>query len=126
MANTKAVSNEQIIAALLQHGTVKEAAAAAGTAPRTIYDRMTDKDFKAAYSEAKTDVLRAAVFSINSRLSAAVDVIAGIMTDEEATPATRLQAAQIILNHGLKFSDRLTKDERANQLERDPAFDIFG
>jgi hypothetical protein len=28
MANTKATSNEQIIAALLQHGTVKEAAAA--------------------------------------------------------------------------------------------------
>lgn len=32
MANKKAVSDEQIIAALLQHGTIKDAAAAAGTA----------------------------------------------------------------------------------------------
>ena len=45
--NTKAVSNEEIIAALLQHGTVKDAAAAAGTTPRTIYDRMNDREFRA-------------------------------------------------------------------------------
>ena len=34
--NTKTVSNEEIIAALLQHGTMKDAAAAAGTTPRTL------------------------------------------------------------------------------------------
>ena len=45
-SNTKAVSNEEIIAALLQHGTVREAAEAAGTTPRTIYDRMSnDKEY---------------------------------------------------------------------------------
>ena len=45
MANNKAISNEEIIAALLQHGTIKEAATAIGTTPRTIYDRMKQRDF---------------------------------------------------------------------------------
>lgn len=69
MANLKAVSNEEIIAALIQHGTVKEAAAAAGTTPRTIYDRMRDKDFEADYMRAKSDLIRGAVFNINNKLS---------------------------------------------------------
>ncbi|MBQ1388628.1 MAG: helix-turn-helix domain-containing protein [Clostridia bacterium] len=90
MANTKAVSNEEIIAALLQHGTIKDAAAAAGTTPRTIYDRMNDREFRAEYMEAKNDIIRKAVFTINEKLSAAIDTIADIMTDADNNPAIRL------------------------------------
>ena len=35
--NIKEVSDEEIIAALVQNGTVKDAAAVAGISPRTIY-----------------------------------------------------------------------------------------
>ena len=53
---SKTASNdEQIIAALLQHGTIKEAAAAAGVTPRTIYNRMNDRAFRAQYEAAKND-----------------------------------------------------------------------
>lgn len=115
--NTKAVSNEEIIAALLQHGTVKEAAAAAGVAPRTIYDRMNDREFRAEYMEAKNDIIRKAVFSINEKLSAAIDAIVDIMNDKEVNPAVRLQAAQTIINNAGKFADRLTKDEYQSRSE---------
>ena len=77
----KAISNEEIIAALLQSGTIKEAARAAGTTPRTIYDRMKDREFRAEYMEAKNDIIRKAVFSINEKLGAAVDTVAEIMAD---------------------------------------------
>lgn len=120
--NTKAISNEEIIAALLQHGTVREAAEAAGTTPRTIYDRMKDREFRADYMEAKNDIIRKAVYSINAKLSEAIDAVADIMNDADTNPAVRLQAAQTIINNAAKFADRLTKDERQSRLEAEPPF----
>lgn len=117
----KAVSNEEIIAALLQHGTMKEAAAAAGTTPRTIYDRMNDREFRAAYMEAKTDIIRKAVFSINEKLSGAIDIVSEIMNNPDNNPAIRLQAAQTILNNAGKFAERLANDETQSRNEaKDP------
>lgn len=120
MGNTKTVSNEQIIAALLQHGTIKAAAEAAGTAPRTIYDRMRDKDFRAEYEDAKTDIIRKAVISMNEKLSAAIDTVCDIMTDESANVAVRLQAAQTVINNAGKFADRLSRQEERSRDIRDP------
>ena len=122
--NTKAISNEEIIAALLQHGTIKDAAAAAGTTPRTIYDRMNDREFRAEYMEAKNDIIRKAVFTINEKLSAAIDAGAEIMTDKDNNPAVRLQAAQTILNNAGKFAERLTHDEYQSRNEGKSPFDF--
>lgn len=122
--NTKTVSNEEIIAALLQHGTMKDAAAAAGTTPRTIYDRMNDREFRAEYMEAKNDIIRKAVFSINEKLSAAIDAVADIMNDKDNNPAVRLQAAQTILNNAGKFAQRLTHDEYQSRNETKSPFDF--
>ena len=113
--NTKAISNEEIIAALLQHGTVKDAAQAAGTSPRTIYDRMQEREFRAAYMEAKNDIIRKAVFSINGKLAAAIDEIADIMSDKDTNPAIRLQAAQTIISNAAKFAERLEQSEYASR-----------
>lgn len=115
----KTISNEQIIAALMQHGTMKEAAAAAGTTPRTIYDRMKNADFRSEYMAAKTDIIRKAVLNINEKISAAVDTIADIMRDEGVNPGTRLQAAQMILNHAEKLSSRLASDEYQSRTENE-------
>jgi len=115
--NNGAISNEEIIAALLQHGTIKAAADAAGIGTRTIYDRMNDKEFRAEYAQAKADIVRQAVFSINGKLAAAIEAVADIMTDKEVNPATRLQAAQTIINNAGKFAERLTKDETEARAE---------
>lgn len=126
-AKTKAISDEEIIAALLQHGTVKEAAAAAGTTPRTVYDRMKEREFRALYAEARNDIIRKAVYSINGKLSAAIDAVSDIMTDPDTNPAVRLQAAQTIINNAAKFAERLTKDEQTSREIADPttAIDFF-
>lgn len=126
MANTKATSNEEIIAALLQCGTVKEAAAAAGTTPRTVYDRMNDREFRGLYMAAKTDVIRKALNNINGKLSEAVDTVAAIMTDTSANPATRLQAAQVLLSNAAKLSEKLYEGERiSRELMKPPLFPDF-
>lgn len=124
MAKKKAVSNEEIIAALLQSGTIREAAAAAGISPRTIYDRMESGDFRAEYMAARTDIIRAAVFSINRKLAAAVDTVSEVMTDKENNAAVRLQAANIIINNAAKFSLRLSNEEKESREENKSIFDF--
>ena len=120
----KTICNEKIISSLLQHGTIKEAAAAAGTTPRTIYDRMNDREFRSQYMEAKNDIILKAVFTINTQLAAAVDVVADIMNDREANPAIRLQAAQVLINNAGKFADRLAREEYQSRNEAKGPFDI--
>lgn len=110
-ARDPAVSDEQIIAAILNNRTLKAAAAAAGISERALYDRMNDGEFQALYKAAKADLIRAAVFNLNSKLQEAIDTVAEIMTDQENNAAIRLQAAQTILNNAGKFAQRLAADE---------------
>lgn len=107
----KKATDEQIIAALLSKGTMKEAAAAVGISERTLYDRMNEGSFQALYKAAKADLIRAAVFDLNKQLQAAIDTVAGIMRDEKNNAAVRLQAAQTIINNAGKFAQRLQADE---------------
>lgn len=107
----QAVSDEQLIAALLNSRTLKTAAAAAGISERALYDRMNKGEFQALYKAAKADLIRAAVFDMNNKLQEAIDTVAEIMTDQDNNPAIRLQAAQTILNNAAKFSQRLQAEE---------------
>ena len=106
-----AVSDEEIIAALMSSGSIQAAAAAAGIAPRTLYDRMATRDFKVLYTAAKSEIVRQAVFTLNRKLSAAIDTVAEIMEDNDAAPGTRLQAAKLIMENASRFAERLTDEE---------------
>ena len=105
------VSNEEIIAALLQHGTAIEAAAALSVSPSTIYRRSKDPDFKVLYKSICADVLRQTVTDLSESRSEALEVIEEIMTDFTVNPAIRLQAAQSILSNDLRYSARLAAVE---------------
>lgn len=108
----KTISDEKIIAALMNNGTIKDAAAAVGLSERTLYDRMCSGDFREQYKSAKADVVRKARFELNKQISAAVNTVIEIMSDNSVNPAIRLQAAQTILNNANKFAERLNDDEQ--------------
>ena len=111
MAKEKAISDEQIVAALLAAGTIREAAGAVGLSERALYDRMRGAEFDILYRGAKSDLLRSAVIDINKHLQEAIEVIAEIMADRGNNPAIRLQAAQTIINNAAKLSQRLQEAE---------------
>lgn len=110
--NQTAISDEELIAALLNSSSLKQAAEAAGIGQRTLYERMSDKDFQAAYNAAKSDIVRQAVFNINRKLTEAIETVGEIMTNKEVNASIRLQAAQVIINNAGKFADRLQADEQ--------------
>ena len=126
MAKEKAISDEQIIAALLNHGTIKAAAGAVGISERALYDRMNRGEFQALYKSAKADLIRAAVLNINRQLQAAIDTVVEVMQDPDNNAAVRLQAAQTILNNAGKFAQRLQVDETSVILQQESdKFSIF-
>lgn len=112
------VTDEQIIAALLSKGSVKAAAADVGLSERSIYDRMNTREFKVLYRETRADIVRATVATINGKLEEALETVSAIMSNEEVNPATRLQAAQTIINTAAKFSDHLDRSESKVESER--------
>lgn len=125
MAKQK-ICDEQIISALLTHGTTKAAAEACNISPRTVYQRMQDADFRALYAAAKSDVLRQAVNALNDELVEAVRTVIDIMHDTEANPAVRLQAAQTVLNNAVRYSERLNADETGvSILAENSMFSVF-
>lgn len=126
MAREKAVSDEQIIAALLNNGTIKAAAGAIGISERTLYDRMSGGEFQALYKAAKADLIRAAVLNLNRQLQAAIDTVVEVMENPDNNPAVRLQAAQTVLNTAGKFAQRLQADETSVIMQQEDAkFSIF-
>ena len=126
MSKEKAISDEQIIAALLDHGTIRAAAKAAGISERTLYDRMNRGEFQALYKSAKADLIRAAVLNINRQLQAAIDTVVEVMQDPDTNAAVRLQAAQTILNNAGKFAQRLQMDETSVLIQQEnDRFSIF-
>ena len=105
--NETAVSDEDIVAALIANNSIQAAAEACGISARAIYDRRGYRDFKAIYSAARADIIREAVMSMNGRLNEATETIYNIMNDTGNPPATRLAAARVMLDNAAKFMDRL-------------------
>lgn len=119
--NQSAISDEEIIAALMSSGSIQQAAETLQIAPRTIYDRMGTRDFKAAYSAVKADVIRQAVLTLQRNVSAAVSTIVSVMNDAEANAGTRLQAAKLLLENAGKFTDRLNAADIFTAEQAEPA-----
>lgn len=111
------LSDETIIAALVETGSVKEAAAALQCNTKTIYDRMKKPDFKTLYSQAKADVLKSATAKLQGKVCEAIDTLSGIMNDADAAKQTRVNAAASILTYAARFTETTDILERLEELE---------
>lgn len=109
----KKITNEAIIIALLQHGTVTAAAAALKVSPKTIHNHINTPEFKSAYSQAKDELLNSCLYKLLNSFDTALSVINELMEGgEEVKPNTRLQAAQTIINSVVKFTQRIDETEK--------------
>lgn len=104
-------TDEQIIAGLLTHGTIRAAADSIGMSERAIYNRMKNTEFQALYRAAKSNLIRVTALSISNHTQEAIDTIVEVMRDKENSPAVRMQAAQSILNNSAKYMKYLQDNE---------------
>ena len=109
--------DEQLIAALLTHPTIRAAAQSVGCSETRIYTRLRDPTFKARYDEARHDLLERSVTELQAHLSEAVGVFVSVMRDREAPHQTRLNAAEAVMRNCMKLTEQVDIIERLERLE---------
>lgn len=117
----KRLSNEEIIAALIECGTVKKASSFLGCKEHTIYNRMKQPDFEALYSEAKLEIVKTATASIQGHLSEAIQTLIDIMKDPETAAQTRANCAESIIRNSLRLTEQTDIIAQIEELKKNQA-----
>jgi phage terminase small subunit len=95
---------QKAIAALIETGTIKEAASVAGVGQTTIFRWLQDPKFRRAYKDARTKLVEVAISQVQRACGEAVLVLQGIMNDRELSPGPRVSAARAVLEQAIKTS----------------------
>lgn len=111
------IDDSKILTALLTAGTVRGAAAAAGTSESTIRNRLADADFRRRYDAMRSDLLQAAASGLLAKLESATETMTEIMEDELAPDSTRLAACDALFRHCLRYVTAADFERRLRELE---------
>lgn len=108
---------EAAIAALLSESTVAQAAGKAGVGEVTLWRWLKEPGFKAAYREARQQVVDTAIGRIQEVCSEAVETLRAVMQDAQAPASSRVAAAKSILEMAMKAVETQDLEERIAVLE---------
>ena len=79
---------------------------------------IKDPEFSAAYKQAAAELLNSATMQLRQNLTAAIDRLGQIVTDDtEASPA-QISAERTLLDFNLKFTELTDVLDRLTELER--------
>jgi hypothetical protein len=109
---------EEAIAALLSQRNVEEAARFAGIGVNTLWRWLRMPEFQAAYREARRDAYAQSIARLQQASSAAVSTLLKIMVDGNAPSASRVRAADCVLDHSAKAIETEDIEARVSELER--------
>ena len=109
---------EQAIAALLEHGTQEKAAAAAGISPVTLWRLLRKPAFQRALLEARSAAFAQAIGRLQHASSAAATTLLRVMCDLTAPAASRVRAAQCVLESTARGIALQDLEVRLRELEK--------
>ncbi len=109
---------EEAIAALLSQRNVDEAARAAGIGTRTLMRWLQIPEFQTAYREARRDAFGQSIARLQHAASAAASVLLKVMLDPNAPAASRIRAADSVLDHAAKAIEIEDIEVRVSELEK--------
>jgi len=109
---------EEAIAALLSQRNIEDAARAVGIGPRTLYRWMKEPAFDAAYRAARRAAFSQSAARLQQMSTAAVSTLGKIMVDPNAPAASRVRAADSVLDHAAKAIEIEDIEARVSDLER--------
>jgi hypothetical protein len=108
---------EQVIAALLEHGTQEKAAAAAGISVVTLWRLHRKPEFRKALLEARSDAFSQAIGRLQQGSSAAAATLLRVMCDATSPAASRVRAAQCVLDSAARGIGLEDLEIRLRELE---------
>ena len=120
MINNDALSPQQVnaLAALMQSGTKRDAAKAAGVSEVTLYRWLREDDtFKAELRALQDSAIETAVSLLSGEARDAANTLVEIHKDTTVPAAVRVQAARAVLIENLKVREQNNLAERISVLE---------
>ena len=109
---------QQLIGALLQYPTVREAAVVVGISESSAHRWLKEPVFRSHYKEARRHILDFSIAQVQKITTEAVQVLREILLDADAPANSRISAIKVIMDisiKGLEISDML---ERIENLEK--------
>jgi hypothetical protein len=107
-----------MIVALLEHSTQEKAAAALNISTVTLWRSMQKPEFAEAHRKARREAFSQAVARLQQASNAAVATLLRVMTDREAPAASRVRAADVVLQSALRGMEIEDIEARVSALER--------
>ena len=114
----KARQRESLIIALLQQPGLEKAAAVAGMSTATAWRISQTLEFQDECRTARRDAFSQSIGRLQQASSAAVATLMKVMVDPSAPAASRVRAADCVLNHGAKAIEVDDVEGRVSALER--------
>ncbi len=112
------LKQEEAIIALLTNRSTEEAARAINLGIRTLYRWPKDPDFNAGFRAARRNAFSQSIARLQQMCSAAVSTLGKVMVDPATPAATKVRAADSILNHSAKAIEIEDIEARVTELER--------
>ena len=109
---------EAAVVALLSQRNVEEAARVAGVSASTLLRWLQVPEFKQSYRQARRDAYSQSIARLQRASSAAVSTLLTVMVDGNAPAASRVRAADCILEHATKAIELEDIEARVSELER--------
>jgi hypothetical protein len=117
-SSKKTRQRELLIQALLQQPGLEKAAAAAGISAVTAWRISQTPEFQQEYRQARREAFSQSIGRLQQASSAAVTTLMKIMVDPTAPAASRVRAADCILDRGAKALELEDLEARISVLER--------
>ena len=114
----KKITDEHLIELLLVHGSVKATAAAIGMSTRAIYARLADPAVRQMYADARGQMLENATGNLCESLNSAIDFLHSVVDDKEAPLALKIQCADSLLRHAVRYVEVADVTNRLSALEQ--------
>jgi hypothetical protein len=114
----KARQREQLILALLQQPGLEKAAAVAGISGITAWRISKTPEFQEEYRQARRDAFSQSTGRLQQASSAAVATLMKVMVDPNAPAASRVRAADCVLDHAARAIEIEDIEVRVSALEQ--------
>ena len=114
----KKANNELVLSALMTSETRQAAAIKAGISDRTLRAYLSDPGFLAEYQRQRKKLLSEATHQLQINLQTAIKTLVGILRDKGSSEKSKISAARIILEYGLRFTETTDILESLEDMER--------
>ena len=109
---------ERMIIALLEQPTLERAASSVGISDVTLWRWLKKPEFRDAYQKARRDAFSRSIGRLQFATSAAVSCLLRILADPNAPAASRVRAADCVLNYAAKALELEDIETRLSRLEQ--------